>query len=1133
MRFQKLTIHNIASIEDAVIDFEAQPLADCEVFLITGKTGAGKSTILDAICLALYATTPRLKSTLMQGNTTDGEKTVKIDDPRQLMRQNAGEAFATLTFTGSNNVHYEAQWAVARARKKPTGNIQSKTWQLSNLDTGVTLNKDKEIADEIRTAIGLDFNQFCRTTMLAQGEFTRFLNSKDDEKAGILEKITGVDIYSKVGAKVFEVTTGKHSEWKEAERKVEGVRTLSEEEIGLRNEELSKLEHDNKGKKELLDQQNNKQLWLKRHSELMKADTLAREELANAQAATEAEAFKSKETLVREWNATIEARGWMAEAQRARQTLMQLERTMEELSDDHSALLDGQALAEAEKDATRHQIEGIDLFLEQERPKAGMYAKAQTIAGYLRSIVDGRKHVQQISAALEKELRPQAEQYKTLLTEAERKATEAKTALEREETAARTQEEAVVRINLPALRKQHDEAKDLLTHILTAKERIAQLNTERKRRDETATRLEALKTDIAQKQQTAQTLEPLLRDAQVRKETCQEMLDKQKDTVNRFAITIRHRLQVGDICPVCRQRVTGPLPHEEELRGLVKGLELAFTEASKAYDDLTVKKNKTDIEIKTLTKSYTDLLKAFNEDVSVTVALQKATDACERCGRSLPADGGTDTLDTLAHKTTEEQKRLETAIAEGEQKDKAARAQRTRAEQLRKEAEALAGKAQAIRQKAEEHQARIKTAETLAATKAEETTTTIEQTRQLLEGSNGADWESAPEAFAKRLMEEAALYDRRQKERQTRWTQFREAALSCQHLAETMAAIVEQMPAWSRKNATGKARIPDLQNRANTLNTKLSAALSMKQTATDTCQKNMDALQGFMAENTWLTQEKLATLSHYTPQVIQDHMTFLSQAQNTLTQKKALMDAASRQLEEHERTKPLFAEGETPETLSQSIAGLEKELAEIGERKGAINQELRTDAENKRSQGRLMADAEAKKEAYMKWTRLNQLIGDATGSKFRKIAQSYVLASLIHAANSYMRTLTDRYLLKVTPGTFVISLEDAYQGFSTRAASTISGGESFLVSLSLALALSDIGQRLSVDILFIDEGFGTLSGEPLQLAVNTLRTLHNKAGRHVGIISHVEELQHRIPVQIQLQQEGNNSSSTIRIIPET
>ena len=106
MKFQKLIIHNIASIEDAVIDFEAQPLVDSEVFLITGKTGAGKSTILDAICLALYADTPRLYSTKMQGVTMDAEKEVKIDDPRQLMRRNTAQAHASLTFIGSNDASH-------------------------------------------------------------------------------------------------------------------------------------------------------------------------------------------------------------------------------------------------------------------------------------------------------------------------------------------------------------------------------------------------------------------------------------------------------------------------------------------------------------------------------------------------------------------------------------------------------------------------------------------------------------------------------------------------------------------------------------------------------------------------------------------------------------------------------------------------------------------------------------------------------------------------------------------------------------------------------------------------------------------------------------------------------------------
>ena len=278
--------------------------------------------------------------------------------------------------------------------------------------------------------------------------------------------------------------------------------------------------------------------------------------------------------------------------------------------------------------------------------------------------------------------------------------------------------------------------------------------------------------------------------------------------------------------------------------------------------------------------------------------------------------------------------------------------------------------------------------------------------------------------------------------------------------------------------------------------------------------------------------ERLEELNAYTSNDISRENESHKTAREAVVAKKTLFDNAEKLITEHQTKKPDLTEGDSLEALNERIEGIEKQLAEIGEKKGAINQELKMDKENKERLGALIKDAEDKKAVYQKWSRLNQLIGNSTGSTFRKIAQSYVLTSLIHSANSYMKTLTDRYTLKVTPGTFVISLEDAYQGFVSRAASTISGGESFLVSLSLALALSDIGQQLQVDTLFIDEGFGTLSGEPLQKAVETLRSLHTKAGRHVGIISHVEELQERIPVQIQVNQEGNNSSSKVKIVPE-
>ena len=332
MKFQKLTIHNIASIEDAVIDFEAEPLAGSEVFLITGKTGAGKSTILDAICLALYADTPRLYTTKMQGTTTDANKDVKIDDPRQLLRRNTSEAHVKLTFLGSNGVSYEATWAVARAYKKITGAIRNKEWELKNLDSGYTFTKDAEIRSELKIAVGLDFNQFCRTTMLAQGEFTRFLNSKDDEKAEILEKITGVDIYSKIGAKIYAQTELRKQDWTKAKLIVDSMRTLSDEEIEQRNVRLSALDNQQKEIREAQAKDVYKRDWIDADQQLSNNVSDAANRLREATAVINGETFKQQETIVNDWNATIDARAWMTNVAEASKEINKQEKELNGLA---------------------------------------------------------------------------------------------------------------------------------------------------------------------------------------------------------------------------------------------------------------------------------------------------------------------------------------------------------------------------------------------------------------------------------------------------------------------------------------------------------------------------------------------------------------------------------------------------------------------------------------------------------------------------------------------------------------------------------------------------------------------------------------------------------------------------------
>lgn len=1133
MKLQKLTIHNIASIEDAVIDFEAQPLAGSEVFLITGKTGAGKSTILDAICLALFADTPRLENTQMQGKTKDVDSKLELDDTRQLMRRNTGEAYVTLTFTGSNGVHYEAQWKVWRSRNKPTGNLQGKAWSLKNLDTGNTIDKDVQIKAEMKAAIGLDFNQFCRTTLLAQGEFTKFLDSKDDEKAAILEKITGVDIYAKVGKKVFEVTGQKEQLWKEARQQVEGIRTLSDDEVAAKKEEMAGMDAQYKALRDAVDADKAKLLWIKTDLELTKGIVTATEEHRQAQAVVDSDDFKTKELLVRQWNTTIDARNWLTAKKVAESNKVQQQNTLAALESDYVGVLGGYAFAEQEKQQTEADIKAVTALIEREKDKHEVYENAQTIAGFMSTIADGRKKIAASQADIAKENKALTEKLKPAFDKAQETLKEAQEDFRKQETEIRAQEEALAAINLKELREQRDKNKDLTQNIGIAFDRIESLANERKRRQEVSASLEGTRVEIEKKQKALEQMEPQIHDAKVKMDACKEMLDKQSDTINKFAKALRQKLHVGDICPVCRQEIKSELPHEDELAKLVDGLSDAFNEAETAYKKLVNEKNRLEAEVNAEIKKYKTDKEAFDKDKSVETAEQKVVAACKTCGMEKYDNDTPTALKELKEKADTVIKELEAKIAEGEGKDSAIKKQRKALDKFRVEILDLRAKdAQKAEKAINDCKGKISTHEEVLRTKQEDVSKAEENAASLIAGQWTIDWRDKPKEFAELLKEQAETYQKNIKLSQTLANSLTGIANSCKMVKDVIDEIALLMPAWKELTALDKIKQTDLLKKANDVKSKTTTALAGLQQAEDTAKVNSQQLDSFLDDHKDISIERLNVLNDYTANQISEVNTLLDTDRKKMLAKETLMKDAVRKQNDHLKAKPELQAGDNIETLDARIKEQEPKLIEIAEEKGAISQELKADEENKKSRGKLIEEAERKSAEYQKWSRMNQLIGDATGNKFRKIAQSYVLTSLIHSANSYMKTLTDRYTLKVAPGTFVISLEDAYQGYVSRAASTISGGESFLVSLSLALALSDIGQQLAVDTLFIDEGFGTLSGEPLQNAINTLRSLHTKSGRHVGIISHVEELQERIPIQIQVIQEGNNSSSKVKIIPD-
>jgi exonuclease SbcC len=214
--------------------------------------------------------------------------------------------------------------------------------------------------------------------------------------------------------------------------------------------------------------------------------------------------------------------------------------------------------------------------------------------------------------------------------------------------------------------------------------------------------------------------------------------------------------------------------------------------------------------------------------------------------------------------------------------------------------------------------------------------------------------------------------------------------------------------------------------------------------------------------------------------------------------------------------------------LDELLATQEAQRREFSEQLGAQRALLSSDEQRRKSQQALFAQIGQQAAEADIWQRLDSLIGSAKGDKFRKFAQGLTLDHLLHLANRHLARLHGRYLLrrKIT-GELELDIVDSWQGDAARDTRTLSGGESFLVSLALALALSDlVSHKTSIDSLFLDEGFGTLDSDTLEIALNALDTL-KATGKMIGVISHVEGMKERIAAQIRVDKGGGIGHSRL------
>ena len=233
MKLRKIIIKNLATFEDAEIDFTTEPLKNSPLFLICGDTGAGKSTITDAVSLSLYGKTPRFENVEKEDITVENSTIGKTSDSRHVMRHGTAEALAATIFEAYNGNVYKAEWYVQRARKKTIGtlhNAKNTLYIFKNSQFEPLTEKQKEFDLEIEKLTGLNFDRFIRCVMLAQNQFSKFLYADRDKKSEILQMLTNTDIYERISVKIYEKYKEAKSLVEQQDRFLENIKLLSEDE---------------------------------------------------------------------------------------------------------------------------------------------------------------------------------------------------------------------------------------------------------------------------------------------------------------------------------------------------------------------------------------------------------------------------------------------------------------------------------------------------------------------------------------------------------------------------------------------------------------------------------------------------------------------------------------------------------------------------------------------------------------------------------------------------------------------------------------------------------------------------------------------------------------------------------------
>lgn len=1124
MKFKQLTIHNIASIADATIHFDKKPLEGESLFLICGETGSGKTTILDAICLALYKTTPRIEQSksekyidesLQVLNKGENEG-IQVSDPRQYLRRGTNEGHVELTFDGNAGEACVARVAFGIVER--TNNLKEVEWSL-NVD-GTTLKNNRDIKEKIKEVVGFDFEQFCRTTMLAQGEFTRFLKSDEKEKSKILEKLTGTDIYSEIGKRIFEITQSKKAEVEKAD--------VALKSISLRtDEELQQLEATKEGyegecarlKKQKKDAED-KKAWLEAEDKYVNEERDALAKLAEWKTKSEEDQVVEDRKTVAQWRRTEKERQAVVVLAKLQQQEKDNLSENQRLEQTYMRLISGELFRSNEIEGKQKEMTTLTEQLESEQPYAAMYAEGLWIVAKLQQhLADADKAKEYADKANEEKGKlPEKEQAWQSCKEAWGQAGEV---LKEKEGLVKAKQEELKQLDPDQLYQELQQVSELVQQYVDAENKVKLQQQATKEWEEAAKRVGELQQKIEEKTTKLEALRPEIRKAQEAFDEAKALYEKTKLSVGDYAKALRHELHEGDVCPVCGNKVAN-VEHDDAFEQALKPAYDLFKAKEQEYNALVDAEKTLEAEIKSLNDSVET---ARADEKRKADALRDANEAMTSVCAKLQIDANAENLPVLiAEKKAAKDSELKglkekMEIVQSKQKEvDGLRGEKDAAALAEKEAKKAADEAEKVFSALK---ASIKNFEDLAAQKQKDSEQALTDVSDKV---TYPEWRADIGQTIARLTKDAERFARWQRQKQELEAQVRNMLEAQQHARTTCSQVKRLFPTWSESKEA--QQVADLDGAWGQLLTEASKLHESMSNTQEGIQENQNVIDSFLGAENEIDLARLMFLAKLSHALIDEKESSIKDIDRCLQTAQGALEQIRKNHQAHVDSKPVLTEDDTLERLVLQIKDCETSLTDLAQKIGEIKAQVSANEQNREESNKKRQAFEAAEKEWLKWDSLRVLFGDKEGKVFRVIAQSYVLRELLAHANAFLHDFSDRYEM-VCQNNLTILVRDLYYGGVARPVDLVSGGESFIVSLALALGLSSLNRNsLSADILFIDEGFGTLDPNVLELVLNTLGRLRVLGDRRVGIISHVEALE-RIPVKIIVKKVDNTTSEIV------